>query len=322
MKLCCSLAVVYVLTLVFSTVGQTPATKSVPYIEFFGCDGCNERLVTPPNPVYPAMVGYGAHKYDGNVIVQVEIDENGDVYSATAISGHPFFRPNLERASKKLKFAPLEFKGTKYPSTVTVTFRVVSTLAGVLPILNSTAIRLPKPTDPPEAEQACANGRVEVEVLAARDGSILKADAIRGEPKLYESAVAAAKNAKLKFHDHAPSKEFRGKLVYNFDSPAKCITRGVLNEKALSIPRPILGSIVHPKHLQIRRDSVIDVQVVVDVTTGRVTYANTDSGHPLVRSAFEDSARKARFVTTTHSENVRVKGIIRYVLKTDGEVLF
>jgi len=268
------------------------------------------------------MVGYGAHKYDGNVIVQVEIDEKGDVESATAISGHSFFRPILEKASKKMKFAPLEFKGTNYPSTVTVTYRVVSTPAGLLPILNGTAIRMPKPAYPPEAEKACANGRVEVEVLAARDGSILKADAIRGEPNLYESAVSAAKNAKLKFHDHAPSKEFRGRLVYNFDSRAKCITKGVLNAKALSIPKPLLGNIIHQNHLQIKRDAVIDVHVVVDVTSGAVTYANSKSGHPLVRSALEASARKAGFMKTRHAERVRVKAIIRYVLKTDGEVLF
>lgn len=70
-----------------------------PSIRVVGLLGCMDKIIYLPNPKYPAMVGFGAHKYNGKIIVQIIIDAKGNVESANAISGHPFFRRQLEKSA-------------------------------------------------------------------------------------------------------------------------------------------------------------------------------------------------------------------------------
>jgi periplasmic protein TonB len=64
------------------------------------------RLVTPP---YPAMAR-SAHA-SGAVRVQVLIDENGNVISATAVSGHPLLQAAAAAAARQSKFTPTKLSG-------------------------------------------------------------------------------------------------------------------------------------------------------------------------------------------------------------------
>ena len=64
----------------------------------------NGSAVSLPKPVYPAAakaVGAG-----GAVNVQVTIDEQGNVISANAVSGHPLLRQASEKAALEAKFNP------------------------------------------------------------------------------------------------------------------------------------------------------------------------------------------------------------------------
>ena len=45
------------------------------------------------------------------VTVQVVIDENGDVISARAVSGHPLLQPAAVQAARKAKFPPAKLSG-------------------------------------------------------------------------------------------------------------------------------------------------------------------------------------------------------------------
>jgi periplasmic protein TonB len=64
----------------------------------------NGKATSLPKPVYSAAAqAVGAR---GNVDVQVMIDENGNVISAKAISGHPLLREAAERAARNAKFSP------------------------------------------------------------------------------------------------------------------------------------------------------------------------------------------------------------------------
>lgn len=56
----------------------------------------------PPPPYPPAAKAVGA---DGNVDVQVTIDENGNVISSHAVSGHPLLRQAAEKAAWNAKFS-------------------------------------------------------------------------------------------------------------------------------------------------------------------------------------------------------------------------
>lgn len=69
----------------------------------------NGRAISLPQPVYPPMAR-AAHA-SGHVIVQVVVDENGDVISARATSGPPLLYVASETAARQAKFAPMKLSG-------------------------------------------------------------------------------------------------------------------------------------------------------------------------------------------------------------------
>jgi protein TonB len=75
----------------------------------------NGKASSLPHPPYPAMAkAVGA---DGPVNVQVMIDEEGNVVSAKAVSGHPLLRRAVEDAARKAQFTPTYL--SKVPVKVT-----------------------------------------------------------------------------------------------------------------------------------------------------------------------------------------------------------
>ncbi|MEO8574359.1 MAG: TonB family protein [Pyrinomonadaceae bacterium] len=64
----------------------------------------NDKAINLPQPAYPAAAR--AVRAAGAVTVQVLVDENGDVISATALSGHPLLRSAAVQAARQARFAP------------------------------------------------------------------------------------------------------------------------------------------------------------------------------------------------------------------------
>jgi TonB family protein len=64
----------------------------------------NGMAISLPKPPYPA-IAISAH-VSGSVRVSVLIDENGNVISATAVSGHPFLRAAAVEAARGARFGP------------------------------------------------------------------------------------------------------------------------------------------------------------------------------------------------------------------------
>jgi protein TonB len=85
-----------------------PTPKPTPHAPISGgvLNGKAIRLVTPP---YPA-IARSAHAA-GQVSVQVLIDENGNVLSATPTSGHPLLRAAAQSAAMASKFSPTKLSG-------------------------------------------------------------------------------------------------------------------------------------------------------------------------------------------------------------------
>ena len=89
------------------TVAPTP--PPVPKIVSGGVvNGKAVNLVKPPYP--PAARAVHA---SGQVQVQVTIDENGSVISASAVSGHPLLKQAAEQAARSSKFSPTLLSGQK-----------------------------------------------------------------------------------------------------------------------------------------------------------------------------------------------------------------
>src|SRR5262252_5786454 len=85
-----------------------PTPKPTPHAPISGgvLNGKAIHLVTPP---YPA-IARSAHA-SGAVQVQVLIDENGNVISANAVSGHPLLRAAAVAAAHASKFSPTKLSG-------------------------------------------------------------------------------------------------------------------------------------------------------------------------------------------------------------------
>ena len=90
--------------------------------------------------------------------------------------------------------------------------------------------------------------------------------------------------------------------------PRAPISGGVLNGKAISLPRPAYPPIARQAHAS----GTVVVQVTID-ENGSVISAHAVSGHPLLQGVAVAAARGARFSPTKLSgQPVKVTGVITY----------
>jgi protein TonB len=85
-----------------------PPPKPTPHAPISGgvLNGKAVRLVQPPYP----PIARSAHA-SGQVVVQVLIDENGNVVAAHATSGHPLLQAAAVNAARSSKFTPTKLSG-------------------------------------------------------------------------------------------------------------------------------------------------------------------------------------------------------------------
>lgn len=83
----------------------------------------NSKAKNLAKPEYPEAAR--AVKASGAVNVQVTIDEQGNVISASAVSGHPLLRKASEDAAKKSKFSPTMLEGVPVKVTGIVIYNFV-----------------------------------------------------------------------------------------------------------------------------------------------------------------------------------------------------
>lgn len=84
----------------------------------------NGRATSLPTPPYPPAAR--AVRASGAVSVQVVIDENGRVVSASAVSGHPLLRAAAESAARGARFSPTMLSGqpVKVSGVITYNFNL------------------------------------------------------------------------------------------------------------------------------------------------------------------------------------------------------
>jgi TonB family protein len=84
----------------------------------------NGKATSLAKPVYPSAAR--AVNAEGAVSVQVVIDEEGNIASATAISGHPLLRQSAEQAALQSKFAPTKLTGQPVRVSGIITYNFVA----------------------------------------------------------------------------------------------------------------------------------------------------------------------------------------------------
>jgi len=86
------------------------------------------------------------------------------------------------------------------------------------------------------------------------------------------------------------------------------VTGGVLNGRAVSLPRPEYPPLARASHVS----GTVVVEVLID-ETGKIVSAKALTGHPLLRKTAVDAALRAKFSPTKICEQaVKVNGSIHY----------
>jgi periplasmic protein TonB len=83
----------------------------------------NGKAVSKPAPAYPPIAK--AARAQGTVAVQVLVDEDGDVISATAISGHPLLQQAAVAAARQAKLSPTRLSGEPVKVSGLLTYNFV-----------------------------------------------------------------------------------------------------------------------------------------------------------------------------------------------------
>jgi len=116
------------------------------------------------------------------------------------------------------------------------------------------------------------------------------------------SGNVVAAPAKVQIADEPPPPEAKP------TPPRAPISGGVLNGKAISLPKPAYPPIAKAAHAS----GTVTVQVTID-ENGSVISAHAVSGHPLLQAVAVAAARGARFSPTKLSgQPVKVTGVITY----------
>jgi TonB family protein len=80
----------------------------------------NGKATSLPKPAYPAAAQ--AVNASGAINVQVTIDEQGNIISASAVSGHPLLRQAAEQAARRSQFAPTLLQGVPVQVTGVIVY--------------------------------------------------------------------------------------------------------------------------------------------------------------------------------------------------------
>lgn len=101
-------------------VSSTPRSAGVPISGGI----LNGKALALPIPAYPP-IARAAHA-SGTVMVQVLIDEEGNVIAAKAISGHPLLQAACVAAAREAKFSPTRLEGNPVKVTGIIQYNFVA----------------------------------------------------------------------------------------------------------------------------------------------------------------------------------------------------
>ena len=104
-----------------ATPTPTPKPEPPKKVSLGVINGKAVNLVKPPYP--PAAKAVRAA---GAVNVSVQIDVNGNVTSASAVSGHPLLRQAAEQAARSSKFTPTVLSGQAVPVSGIIVYNFVA----------------------------------------------------------------------------------------------------------------------------------------------------------------------------------------------------
>src|SRR5215216_1116452 len=113
-----------VTTVVGSSDSNAAAPKPTPPRAPISGGVLNGKAISLPKPAYPP-IARAAHAA-GTVVVQVTIDENGNVIAAHAVSGHPLLQGAAVGAARQARFSPTKLSGQPVKVTGVIQYNFVA----------------------------------------------------------------------------------------------------------------------------------------------------------------------------------------------------
>jgi TonB family protein len=91
------------------TIDEPPPPASLRTRAQVSAGAIDRKALKKPLPLYPSLAGV-AHA-SGDVLVEILVDETGNVIAANALSGHPLLRQAAMQAAYEAEFAPIVLSG-------------------------------------------------------------------------------------------------------------------------------------------------------------------------------------------------------------------
>lgn len=195
------------------------------------CGVCNKKAIFLPQPEYPKTAI--AVRASGKVVVQILIDEKGNVIKAEVISGHPLLWASSVKAALLAKFEPFSIgrKSVRASSTIIYNYFLDSSDQSNQEKFTGYAIELPKPLFPSLCDAKFRkNEDIIVEAEIDENGNTTSAVAISGHPCLKPGAVQAAGFSKFEPSKVAGSPvKAKAQIIYTFVLESKVCTSVLVN---------------------------------------------------------------------------------------------
>lgn len=103
--------------------GNLAKPKPSPHKTVVSGGVLNGKAISKPQPAYPPIAK--AARASGTVTVQVLVNEEGNVISAKAVSGHPLLQQAAVNAAYQAKFSPTIVSGQKVKVSGVLTYNFV-----------------------------------------------------------------------------------------------------------------------------------------------------------------------------------------------------
>jgi TonB family protein len=100
-----------------------PAPAPTPKNRIVNGGVLNGKAISKPSPAYPAIAL--AARASGVVTVQIVVDEEGKVISASAVSGHPLLQSAAVAAARQARFSPTLLSGQPVKVSGVITYNFV-----------------------------------------------------------------------------------------------------------------------------------------------------------------------------------------------------
>jgi TonB family protein len=91
------------------TIDEPPPPASLRTRAQVSAGAIDRKALKKPLPLYPSLAGVA--RASGDVLVEILVDETGNVIAANALSGHPLLRQATMQAAYEAEFAPIVLSG-------------------------------------------------------------------------------------------------------------------------------------------------------------------------------------------------------------------